>query len=41
VLNAALETEVTVIPSVGFLPQSADGQQKQSGERLIAKEKEG
>jgi len=41
VLNNALEKEVSEQPLTDFLPQAADGQPEQSGERLIAKEKEG
>ena len=41
VLNNALETEVSEKPLTDFLPQTADGQPEQTGERLIAREKEG
>jgi len=41
VLSAALEKEVSEKPLTDFLPHIADGQPEQSGERLIAKEKEG
>jgi ATP-dependent Lon protease len=40
VLNASLEQEATEKPSAAYLPHT-DGQPEQSGERLIAKEKEG
>jgi len=41
VLNNALETEVSEKPLTDFLPQATDGKPEQTGERLIAKEKEG
>jgi len=41
VLNATLEQEGSENPSAQYLPQTTDGQPEQSGERLIAKEKEG
>jgi len=41
VLNSALEREATEKPSAEYLPHATDGKPEQSGERLIAKEKEG
>ena len=41
VLAAALEKDVSEKPLTDFVPQAADGQPEASGDRLIAKEKEG
>jgi ATP-dependent Lon protease len=41
VISAALESEATQPPLDAFLPHQSDGQPEASGERLIAREKEG